>query len=279
MPSVSAIAATSFAVWFASHGWSTVDPWIARSAAMSSSAICDGPSSPIETPGVRAAERERRAADRRHAHEVVRAREEGRERRRERPPADGLEPDRGGDQLLLGDVHLEVAVGMRLRERLGERRVGDLAVEGDDVRARRAERGERIAVRLSCGHLGAELVARGARAFRAPASPERSRRASATSIRTSRHPPSSAIAASGSSSGLPWKPFTFSTAATPLPFVVRATTTVGRPVVATAWPNAASIASRSWPSTRSRSSRTPRRARRTCRGPSRPSSRRAGRAG
>ena len=50
MPSVSAIAATSFAVWFASQGWRTVLPWTARSAAMSSSAICEGPSSPIDTP-------------------------------------------------------------------------------------------------------------------------------------------------------------------------------------------------------------------------------------
>ena len=50
MPSRSAIAATSFAVWLASDGCSTVEPWTARNAAMSSSAICDGPSSPIETP-------------------------------------------------------------------------------------------------------------------------------------------------------------------------------------------------------------------------------------
>ena len=44
------MAATSFAVWFPSHGCSTVEPWTARSDAMSSSAICDGPSSPIEMP-------------------------------------------------------------------------------------------------------------------------------------------------------------------------------------------------------------------------------------
>ena len=50
MPSVSAIAATSFAVWFASHGCRTVLEWTARRDAMSSSAICDGPSSPIDTP-------------------------------------------------------------------------------------------------------------------------------------------------------------------------------------------------------------------------------------
>ncbi len=50
MPGWSAMAATSLAVWLASEGCSTVDPCTARNAAMSSSAICDGPSSPIETP-------------------------------------------------------------------------------------------------------------------------------------------------------------------------------------------------------------------------------------
>ena len=46
-----------------------------------------------------------------------------------------------------------------------------------------------------------------------------------------RTPPSSSIAASGSSSALPCHPSLFSTAATPFPFTVRATTTVGFPVV------------------------------------------------
>ena len=40
----------SLAVWLASLGCRTVEPWIARREAMSSSAIWDGPSSPIETP-------------------------------------------------------------------------------------------------------------------------------------------------------------------------------------------------------------------------------------
>ena len=44
------MASTSFAVWFASLGYSTVEPCTARKAARSSSAIWDGPSSPIETP-------------------------------------------------------------------------------------------------------------------------------------------------------------------------------------------------------------------------------------
>ena len=47
---VSAISATSRAVWLASEGCSTALPCTARSAAKSSSAICDGPSSPIDTP-------------------------------------------------------------------------------------------------------------------------------------------------------------------------------------------------------------------------------------
>ena len=37
-------------VAFPSAGYSTVEPWSARNIARSSSAICDGPSSPIETP-------------------------------------------------------------------------------------------------------------------------------------------------------------------------------------------------------------------------------------
>ena len=44
------MVSTSFAVWFASLGYSTVEPCTARNAARSSSAIWDGPSSPIETP-------------------------------------------------------------------------------------------------------------------------------------------------------------------------------------------------------------------------------------
>ena len=63
-----------------------------------------------------------------------------------------------------------------------------------------------------------------------------------------RIPPSSSMAASGSPSGLPWAPFMLATAATPWPFSVRATITVGRPVVAIASAMAASISATSWPS-------------------------------
>ncbi len=50
MPGWSAIAATRAAAWLASDGYRTVLPCTARIMARSSSAICDGPSSPIETP-------------------------------------------------------------------------------------------------------------------------------------------------------------------------------------------------------------------------------------
>ena len=63
-----------------------------------------------------------------------------------------------------------------------------------------------------------------------------------------RMPPSSSIAASGSSSALPCQFGWFSTAFTPLPLIVRATITVGAPVVETASAYARSIASTSCPS-------------------------------
>ena len=57
MPSRSTICATSWAVWLGSLGYSTVLPPTARIMARSSSAICDGPSSPIETPACEPARR------------------------------------------------------------------------------------------------------------------------------------------------------------------------------------------------------------------------------
>ncbi len=44
------MAAVSFAAALPSAGYSTVEPWTARIMARSSRAICDGPSSPIDTP-------------------------------------------------------------------------------------------------------------------------------------------------------------------------------------------------------------------------------------
>ena len=87
MPSRSAIAATSFAVWFASDGCSTVEPWIARNDAMSSSAICDGPSSPIETP---ACEPESRMSAREIA--AMRTKSYARERNAANVEANGTQP-------------------------------------------------------------------------------------------------------------------------------------------------------------------------------------------
>ena len=99
--------------------------------------------------GVRPADRDRRAADGGHADEVVGAREEGGERGGERLPAAHLHPDGGGDELLLGDVHLEEALGVSLGEDLGVGRVRDLAVEGHDLAVARRQ-GQRARRRRPC---------------------------------------------------------------------------------------------------------------------------------
>ena len=109
---------------------------------------------------VRARQPQIDATDRGHADEVVRAREERGKGGGEGIPAARVQADCSGDELLLGDVHLEEAVGVRLLEDLGERRVADLAVERDHVSAGGPERGERLAVRLPRRHLLPELVAR-----------------------------------------------------------------------------------------------------------------------
>ena len=157
---MSASAATSFAVWFASQGWRTtldvdgpkrgdvLEPHLRRPVLADRDA------------GVRAAQHEGRPAHGCHADEVVRARQERGEGGGERPPADGLQPHGGRDHLLLGDVHLEEALRMGLREDLGEGRVGDLAVEDDHVAAGGAERRERVTVGLARRDLAPDLVAR-----------------------------------------------------------------------------------------------------------------------
>ena len=71
-----------------------------------------------------------------------------------------LHPHGGADHLLLGDVHLEVPLGVRLAEELGEGRVVDLAVERDDARVGGAEACERLAVGLPRRDLRALLVPR-----------------------------------------------------------------------------------------------------------------------
>ncbi|CAM5656080.1 hypothetical protein STENM36S_07812 [Streptomyces tendae] len=50
MPSRPAISATRRAAWLASHGYSTVEPWMARIIARSSRPIWLGPSWPMATP-------------------------------------------------------------------------------------------------------------------------------------------------------------------------------------------------------------------------------------
>ena len=99
--------------------------------------------------GVRTDQANLRARDRRHADEVVRAREERGEGRGERDEAHDLHAYSGSDHLLLGDVHLEEPLGRRLLEVLGMRRVRDLGVEDDHVFSCGSERGQRLAVRLS----------------------------------------------------------------------------------------------------------------------------------
>ena len=96
--------------------------------------------------------------DGRHPDEVVGPGEERGERGGERDvPADG-QADRGGDELLLGDIHLEVPLGMRLGELLQVRGVVHLPVQGGDAAAG-ADRGQRLAEGQPGGDLGAQLVA------------------------------------------------------------------------------------------------------------------------
>src|ERR1700739_4519245 len=98
MPERSAMAATSAAALVASLGYRTVEPWMARIMARSSSPICDGPSAPIS----------------------MRAGEERRERGGKRPVTPDTHADRSRDHLLLGDEHLEIPRRMSLRELLGK---------------------------------------------------------------------------------------------------------------------------------------------------------------
>ena len=163
-----------------------------------------------------------------HPHEVVCPREEGRERRAERLPAEHLHPHRGGDHLLLRDVHLDEPLGMGVLEDLGEGRVGDLAVERDDRAVRGAERRERLAVRLAGRDRAADLVRRPRRRPRLERGASFPGSGFATSIIRLRTPPISATASS--EIALPCQPFSFSTFEYPLPFTVFATIAVGRPV-------------------------------------------------
>ena len=87
MPFWSAIAAISLLAWLASDGCRTVEEWIARIDAMSSSAICDGPSSPIDTP---ACEPESRMSAREIA--AMRTKSYAREKNAANVEANGTQP-------------------------------------------------------------------------------------------------------------------------------------------------------------------------------------------
>ena len=109
--------------------------------------------------GVRADQSQVGLRDGRHPDEVVRAREEGGERGRERLVAADAHADRGRHELLLGDPHLEEPVRVRLPKFVGVRRVGHLAVHGHDFRDRR-QRQQRVAVGLAGRDLVFHLVDR-----------------------------------------------------------------------------------------------------------------------
>ena len=66
--------------------------------------------------------------------------------------------DRGAEQLLLGNEHLEEALGMGLLELVGMGRVGHLGIEGDDVRSAAAQRRQGVAVGLARRLLAADRV-------------------------------------------------------------------------------------------------------------------------
>ena len=91
-----------------------------------------------------------RAADGGHADEVVGAGEEGGEGGGERLPAAHLQPDGGGDQLLLGDEHLEEALGVGFVEDLGVGGVRRPRRRGRR-RARRRRRARPARRRRPCG--------------------------------------------------------------------------------------------------------------------------------
>ena len=174
--------------------------------AMSSSAICDGPSSPIETP---ACEPERQSVARliaairmkSYAREWKAANEDANTRQ---PPR--LEPDGGRGHLLLGDVHLEVPVRMRVRK-ISAKVEFETSPSTATTSPRAGSRPPPGPRRTPC----ASPPRRRARTAAARARPSRIECGSpgsgfATSTPMLRSPPSSAIAASGSSSGLPCQP-------------------------------------------------------------------------
>ena len=204
--------------------------------------------------GVRAGQADVGLGDRGHPDEVVGAGEERGERGRERPVAADAEADRGRDQLLFGDEHLEVPLGVGLGELVRVGRVADLAVHGHHV-GPGAERGQRVAVGLAGGDLVARRVVGGQRdlagRWRGRRAPGSSRPGAGPRTAGARSPPSSSMARSAMSggSGLPCQSSRSSTSEKPRPLIVRARMTGGwsaarSPASASAW----SMAATSWPS-------------------------------
>ena len=95
-----------------------------------------------------------------HSDEIVGSREKGGEGRGERDPVPYLQPDGRSNQLLFGDVHLEVSLGVGLRESVGEGRVADFAVESHYVSTGGAQRGQSVAICFPGCDLVAESVGR-----------------------------------------------------------------------------------------------------------------------
>ena len=233
IPSRSAIAATSFAVELPSQGCSTVEPWTARIIARSSSAICEGPSSPIEIP---AWDPERQNVAREIA--AIRMKSYAREWKAANDDANTRRP-RAWSPTAAAAICCSAMYISKNRSGWAALKISaNVEFETSPSTATTSPRAAPTAAIAS------------PYAFRVATSEPTSYRGSssgpvgktwgspgsgfATSTVTFRRPPSSSIAASGSSSGLPCQPFSFSTAFTPLPLTVRAITTVGFPVIASA---------------------------------------------
>ncbi len=105
-------------------------------------------------------------ADRRHAQEIRRAREEAGKRRGERDRAARGQPHRRADHHLLGDEVLIEAIGQRLFEPVAEGGVLDVGVERDHPRIRFAQLCDRRAVGFARRDLIALRVCRRRDRFR-----------------------------------------------------------------------------------------------------------------
>ncbi len=110
--------------------------------------------------GVRTAEADVGARNGRHADKVVGAGEEGGEGRGKGNLVPHAHAHGCRDQLLLGDVLLEEAVGEGFFELFGVGRVTDLAVQGYDIRIGRADGHKRVAIGLARGNAFLAIIRR-----------------------------------------------------------------------------------------------------------------------